>query len=143
MKKFFLLAIIPILALSGCKKDKSSPSYTSNITISGTKTTFNDMKYYSTTTYFISNYDTETNNNTIEITLTNPVIGDLDFSSNNYITLYISNITYDSKAKNGKITITQKDDTSISGTFSGTFIYNDTEVTITGSFNSEQLTQNI
>ena len=144
MKTIIFAALIATIAFSGCKKDNTSPANTADISINGVKTNFTLMKYLDvSSTYNISNYGAEANSNTIEIVFVNPVIGDLDFNYNNHIEIIIGDIDYVSKNGSGKISITKMSGTSISGTFSGTFTTNNTEIVISGNFTAEQIVQTL
>ena len=144
MKTIIFAALIATIAFSGCKKDNTSPSNTADISINGVKTNFTLMKYLDvSSTYNISNYGAEVNSNTIEIVFVNPVIGDLDFNYNNHIEIIIGDIDYVSKNGSGKISITKMSGTSISGTFSGTFTTNNTEIVISGNYTAEQIVQTL
>jgi hypothetical protein len=140
MRKLIFLIMIVTIAFAACKKDDNSViHYTSEITINNVKTTFDTMKFLGgSDAYFITNYDTNTNPNAIEIYLVYVVVGDMDFSSINHIEINVNGNSYSSKNGGGKFTVIQKDAYSISGTFSGTFTYNSTEITISGKFSAEK-----
>jgi PBP1b-binding outer membrane lipoprotein LpoB len=143
MKKLCLLTLVATLAFSGCKKDDDKPSYNADATINGVKTTFTDLQFINvtsgqSTTYSITNYGM-LDENDIYITLVNPIVGDNNFSYFNDIELEIGDKSYDSVDGEGKITLTKKDETILSGTFSGTFVDDEqNEIEITGNFSSKQ-----
>jgi hypothetical protein len=139
MKKVLLLALVATIAFTGCKKDDDdAPSYTADATINGVKTTFNSIQFYTlSTVYFVFNY--EDVDNEYVMTLISPKVGTMDFSEGgNTMTLTIGGVTYNSKAAAGTITITTKDDKTLSGTYTGTFVKEGTTTTvsITGAFSA-------
>jgi hypothetical protein len=141
MKTFFIIVLVAIITFSGCKKDKTdSPSYTAEVTISGTKTNFTEMIYLtgeSTTSVLINNTGSENETKTISITLSNPAVGDINFSFDNYADIEIGSKSYTTKS--GKFTITKKDESSITGTFTGTFTDEaSAEIEISGSFTAQK-----
>lgn len=144
MKKNFLFAFVVTIAFTGCKKDSESPSNVAECTINAAKFSFTmiefiDVTYESSTTYSISNYGDE-DRNSLEMELEDPIVGDNNFSSSNYIRLEIGEKVYHSKSSSGKITLTKKEEKLLEGTFSGTFQDNDlTDVQITGSFSAVQI----
>lgn len=142
MKKIFLLAFVAVVAFSGCKKDEEKPSNNGSCTISGVTTSFTQMQFIditmnTNTSYGIANYGPEAND--LEINLSNPIVGDNNFSLYNSVDITIGTKTYTSVT--GKITLTKKEAKTLVGTFSGTFEDNTSnDVQITGSFTATQLT---
>jgi len=144
MKKVFLFAFVTVIAFSGCKKDDESPSNNGSCTINGVTTSFTKMYFIdatmnTSTSYSIANYGSESENNALEIDLSNPVVGDNNFSYVNSVDITIGSKSYTSTGT-GKITLTKKEAKTLVGTFSGTFEDNlNNEVQITGSFTGIQL----
>lgn len=139
MKKLLLFALVATIAITGCKKDEDSkPSYPGEVTINNVKTSFTDMGFYKYgSSYQIENYgDNDLGN--LEIYFYASSTGDVNFSDESYIRIEVgSDKVYHSKLDGGKLTITQLDDKTVKGTFSGKFIDEDgAEVTLTGSFTS-------
>jgi hypothetical protein len=137
MKKLLLFALVATIAITGCKKDEDSkPSYPGEVTINNVKTSFTDMGFFKYgSTYQIENYGDNDQGN-LEIYFDASSTGDVSFSEDSYIRIEVgSDKVYHSKLDGGKLTITQLDDKTVKGTFSGKFTDEDgTEVTLTGSF---------
>lgn len=140
MKKLLLFALVATIAITGCKKDEDSkPSYPGEVTINNVKTSFTDMGFFKYgSSYNIENYG-DNDQGTLEIYFDASSKGDVNFSEDSYIRIEIgSDKVYHSISDGGgKLTITQLDDKTVKGTFSGKFTDEDgAEVTITGSFTS-------
>lgn len=137
MKKLLLFVLVATIAITGCKKDEDSkPSYPGEVTINNVKTSFTDMGFFKYgSTYQIENYGDNDQGN-LEIYFDASSTGDVSFSEDSYIRIEVgSDKVYHSKLDGGKLTITQLDDKTVKGTFSGKFTDEDgTEVTLTGSF---------
>jgi hypothetical protein len=142
MKKSLLFAFVAIIIASGCSKDKADvPSYNGEVTINSTKISFVNI------TFIISGSDTEhnysifntTGDNEFEMELLNPIVGIVPFDDYNKIDIYSGSKLYRSKNADGNFTITKIDGSSISGTFTGTFIENSLEIPISGKFAAEKL----
>lgn len=143
MKNLVLLALVATLVITGCTKDESnSPSYTGEVTINSTKTTFTDLTYYKTTstTGYLYEVFNSTGENTINIYMADPAIGTLPFDDSNTIYFQINSDIFNSKNGAGSFTITQIDDATISATFTGTFIKNSEEIPVSGRFTGKLFT---
>jgi hypothetical protein len=145
MKKLFLIALMAAAAISGCKKDDDKIAYNGDATVSGVKTSFTQMKYFTsesgtTKIYNVFNYGAEDNN--MDLSLTNPTVGDNYFSDAINVNVEIGPKLYYSKKSAGKVNISTIKDKTLSGSFSGTFVDFDTkaQVQITGNFSSEEIT---
>lgn len=140
MKKLLLITLLTTLALSSCLKDEEDGTYQAEVTIDGTKTTITDLIFYIYTDgadkyYNISSasYD----NTEIEINLLNPTTGTKAFSEDNSVSITIGSDTY-SSTNTGSFTITEANESVVSGTFSGKFMHNGSQVQISGNFSAEQ-----
>jgi hypothetical protein len=140
MKKLLFITLLTTLALSSCLKDEEDNTYEAEVTIDGTKTTISDLIFYiyadgADKYYNISsaNYD----NTDIEISLFNPTTGTKAFSEDNTVSITIGSDTY-SSTNTGSFTITEANESVVSGTFSGKFMHNGSQVQINGNFSAEQ-----
>lgn len=138
MKKILFLALLATLTFSSCVKDEEEQLYEAEITISGTKTTISDLIFYIFTSggnkyYYISSSNDEDNG--IEINLLNPTTGTLPFSEDNTMEITIGSDRYYSQT--GSFTITEVNESVVSGTFTGTFSHNGTNVSLSGNFSAE------
>lgn len=140
MKKILLITLLASLALSSCLKDEEDNTYEAEVTIDGTKTTISELIFYiyadgADKYYNISSasYD----NTDIEINLLNPSTGTKAFSEDNSLSITIGSDTY-SSTNTGSFTITEANESVVSGTFSGKFMHNGSQVQISGNFSAEQ-----
>lgn len=140
MKKILLITLLASLALSSCLKDEEDNTYEAEVTIDGTKTTISELIFYiyadgADKYYNISSasYD----NTDIEINLLNPSTGTKAFSEDNSLSITIGSDTY-SYTNTGSFTITEANESVVSGTFSGKFMHNGSQVQISGNFSAEQ-----
>ncbi len=141
MKKILLITLLTTLALSSCLKDEEDGNYQAEVTIDGTKTTITDLIFYiyadgADKYYNISSSNDYDENNSIEIYLLNPTTGTVAFSDDNSLMITIGSDIYSSTSI-GSFTITEANESVISGTFTGTFSHNGTNVQINGNFSAE------
>lgn len=134
MKKLLLFVLVATIAISGCKKDEDKPSYPGEVTINNVKTPFSDMGFFKYGSSFeIENYGDEEGE--LKILFDATSTGQLTMSESNYVYIQIGTKEY--TATSGSITITQLDDQTVKGTFTGTFTDGTaTNIQITGSFTS-------
>lgn len=142
MKKILLITLLTTLALSSCLKDEEDGTYEAEVTIDGTKTTITDLIFYiyadgADKYYNISSASDYDDNNSIEIYLLNPATGTAAFGEDNSLLINIGSDTY-SSTNTGSFTITEANESVVSGTFSGKFMHNGSQVQISGNFSAEQ-----
>lgn len=142
MKKLLLITLLTTLAFSSCVKDEEDETYAAEITIDGTKTTINDLIFYifvdgANKYYNISSANQYDDDNSIEIYLLNPVTGTAAFGNDNSVLVNIGSDIY-SSTSTGSFTITNVSGSVVTGTFSGKFAHNGSEVQISGNFSAEE-----
>lgn len=137
MKKLLLFALVATFAIISCSKDEDSkPSYPGEVTIDNVKTAFNDMGFfkYGTNSYEIENYG-DNDEGELKIYFSASSAGQITINEDNYVYIEIGTKSY--YAESGSITITQIDEKTVKGTFTGTFTDGTaTDIEITGSFTS-------
>jgi hypothetical protein len=143
MKKLIFIALVGIVALSGCKKDTdSTPSYKGQFILNNTTYNFNEMEWsengVSTIYYRIESFDLT---NEIVIEVPTKTAGDYNFNDTNVsVDLTIGTDIYNSVTGNGKVTITKWDATTVGGTFTGKFTNKTVTVDASGSFTAKKFT---